>query len=163
VTAAGANCLARSQVLGELKALTSALHEPALIELVGAFAGASGSMKTGSVPEVLAMEFATGLLLTEDDRALRGCPTNPETGRCHASPPDFAQRGVLLPAAEEDLLDDRAPRPERMLPAGGARNPGEPAARREGARRVLPRFERTQRARRPGYTRQIQVRCRCWG
>ena len=109
-----------AQNLGELKTLGAALQEPALTSLVGALEGvATGATRTGSVPDALAMEFATGLLLTEDAighfaRLSAEFPRQVEAMRRRL---DLAQRGIVsLPTAEEDLLDDMARRAqERML------------------------------------------------
>jgi hypothetical protein len=109
-----------AQGLSELKSLAAGLHEPALADLVAALEGvAAASTKSGSIPEVLAMEFATGLLLVEDATAhfARLSDEFPKQVEAMRRRLDFAQRGVLsLPAAEEDLLDETARRAqERML------------------------------------------------
>src|SRR5207249_5003672 len=139
------------------------LHEPALKDLIGALENvASGATKTGTIPEVLAMEFATGLLLTEDairhfTRLSEQFPKQVEAMRRRL---DYAQRGVLsLPAAEEDLLDETARRAqERMLLAQVAR---EIQGNLKHIEKVLDGFFRdsTDRKELAGlamYTRQIQ-------
>ena len=149
--------------LGELKTLGAALREPALTSLVGALEGvATGATRTGSVPDALAMEFATGLLLTEDaighfTRLSAEFPRQVEAMRRRL---DLAQRGVVsLPTAEEDLLDDMARRAqERMLLSQVAR---EIQGNLRHIEKVLDAFfrddgERSELAGLGRYTRQIQ-------
>lgn len=152
-----------AQNLGELKTLGASLQEPALTSLVGALEGvATGATRTGSVPEVLAMEFATGVLLTEDAighfaRLSDEFPRQVEAMRRRL---DLAQRGVVsLPTAEEDLLDDIARRAqERMLLSQVAR---EIQGNLRHIEKVLDAFfrdsgERSELAGLGRYTRQIQ-------
>jgi chemosensory pili system protein ChpA (sensor histidine kinase/response regulator) len=152
-----------AQSLGELKSLVSGLHEPALTELVGSLENvAIGATKAGSIPEVLAMEFATGLLLTEDAighfaRLSDQFPKQVEAMRRRL---DYAQRGVLsLPTAEEDLLDETARRAqERMLLSQVAR---EIQGNLRHVEKVLDGFfrdpgSRGELAGLATYTRQIQ-------
>ncbi|MEO7762447.1 MAG: hypothetical protein ABIS68_11130, partial [Casimicrobiaceae bacterium] len=152
-----------AQHLGELKSVATGLHEPALTDLVGALEGvAGGATKTGNIPDVLAMEFATGLLLTEDAiahfaRLSEQFPKQVEAMRRRL---DFAQRGVLsLPAAEEDLLDETARRAqERMLLSQVAH---EIHGNLRHVEKVLDAFfrdssERSELAGLATYTRQIQ-------
>ncbi len=152
-----------AQSLGEMKSLVVGLHEPALTDLVGALEGvAAAASKSGGVPDVLAMEFATGVLLTEDavGHFARLSDTFPKQVEAMRRRLDFAQRGVLsLPAAEEDLLDETARRAqERMLLAQVAR---EIQGNLRHVEKVLDAFFRDSGARADlaglsGYTRQIQ-------
>ncbi|MEO8134626.1 MAG: Hpt domain-containing protein, partial [Betaproteobacteria bacterium] len=149
--------------LGELRTLASGLHEPAFSELVIALESVvTAANRTGSVPDVLAMEFATGMLLTEDAighfaRLSDKFPRQVEAMRRRL---DFANSGVLsLPGAEEDLLDDMARRAqERMLLSQVAR---EIQGNLRHIEKVLDAFfrdadERSELAGLGAYTRQIQ-------
>jgi chemosensory pili system protein ChpA (sensor histidine kinase/response regulator) len=152
-----------AQHLGELKNLTTGLHEPALVDLIAALETvAVGATKTGSVSDIVAMEFATGLLLGEDavTHFARLSDQFPKQVEAMKRRLDFAQRGVLsLPAAEEDLLDETARRAqERMLLAQVAR---EIQGNLRHIEKVLDAFFRdsSERGDLPGlaaYTRQIQ-------
>jgi chemosensory pili system protein ChpA (sensor histidine kinase/response regulator) len=152
-----------AQNLGELKALGAALQEPSLTSLVGTLEGvAVGAAQTGNVPDALAIEFATGLLLTEDAighfaKLSDQFPRQVESMRRRL---DLAQRGVVsLPTAEEDLLDDMARRAqERMLLSQVAR---EIQGNLRQIEKVLDAFfrdasERGELAGLGGYARQIQ-------
>jgi chemosensory pili system protein ChpA (sensor histidine kinase/response regulator) len=109
-----------AQSLGELSTVGGSLGEPALASLIDALESvAAGATRAGSVPDALAMEFATGLLLAEDAighfaRLSAEFPKQVEVMRRRL---DLAERGIVsLPTAEEDLLDETARRAqERML------------------------------------------------
>ena len=109
-----------AQNLSELKILGGELGEPALTSLISALEDvAIGAKQVGTVPDGLAIEFATGLLLTEDaiDRFARLSDEFPRQVAAMCRRLDLARRGVVaLPTAEENLLDDMARRAqERML------------------------------------------------
>jgi chemosensory pili system protein ChpA (sensor histidine kinase/response regulator) len=53
------------QALSALRDKTAAIGEPSLSKLIGALAARLDKMPSGPVPEALAMEYATGLLLAE--------------------------------------------------------------------------------------------------
>ncbi|MEO5698409.1 MAG: hypothetical protein ABIQ60_14885, partial [Burkholderiaceae bacterium] len=108
------------QALGELRTLALGLHEVAFTDLVIALESvATTANRTGSVPDVMAMEFATGMLLSEDaiSHFARLSEKFPQQVQAMRRRLDFAQSGVLsLPTVEEDLLDDMARRAqERTL------------------------------------------------
>ncbi|MBK9608347.1 MAG: Hpt domain-containing protein [Betaproteobacteria bacterium] len=159
-----------AQSFRELKAQAALLQEPALDSLVGALEDvASGASRAGSVPDALAMEFATGLLLAEDAighfaRLSDDFPRQVEAMRRRL---DQAQHGLApLPSAEEDLLDNMARRAqERMLLAQVAR---EIQGNLRHMEKVLDAFfrdadERGELAGLGAYTRQIQGALRILG
>jgi chemosensory pili system protein ChpA (sensor histidine kinase/response regulator) len=152
-----------AQHLAELKSVTAGLHEPALSDLVVALeASAIAASRGSSVSDVLAMEFATGVLLAEDAVAhfARLSDQFPKQVLAMRRRLDYAQRGVpSLPSAEEELLDETAKRAqERMLLAQVAR---EIQGNLRHIEKVLDAFfrdpgERAELANLATFTRQIQ-------
>ena len=150
------------QNLGEMRMLGASLHEPALAGLIDALESvATGTTRTSGVPETLAIEFATGLLLAEDAIAhfARLSDEFPKQVEAMRRRLDLAQRGEPPSPAEGDLLDDMARHAqERMLLSQVAR---EIQGNLRHIEKVLDAFfrdagERSELAGLGAYTRQIQ-------
>ena len=151
--------LGRADSLPKLRETLQAVHgnavaigNAALTDLTAALVACVDTIpESGEVPEVLAMEYATGILLAESAVTSVRQPRQqfPEAGRGDA---DAARGGARI--APDSRRHRRAHRRDlspragaRAARAGRPRDSGEPAARRAGAGRVLPRHDEARRHR----------------
>ena len=112
------------QTLGGLRDKASAIGEPSLTLLVSALAARLDKLPAGLVPEAMAMEYATGLLLAESatDNLTSLSPELPRQVEAMLARLDAAQQNKPVAAAAVPLLDEMARRAqERLLLAQVAR------------------------------------------
>ena len=151
--------LGRADSLPKLRETLQAVHgnavaigNPALTELTASLAACVDTVPgSGEVPEVLAMEYATGILLAESAVTNYGSLASNFPKQVDGDA-GAARGGARI--ASDSRRNRRARRRDlspragaRAARAGRARDPGEPAARRAGAGRVLPRHHEARRDR----------------
>jgi chemosensory pili system protein ChpA (sensor histidine kinase/response regulator) len=106
------------QVLSQLRDKTTAIGEPSLSRLAAALAGRLDKLPTGNVPDSLAMEYATGLLLADSvlDNFAAISPEFPKQVDAMLARLEAAAQGQPVPgAAVAPILDEMARRAQERL------------------------------------------------
>ncbi len=106
------------QVMSQLRDKTAAIGEPSVMKLSSALSARLDKIGTGTIPEAMAMEYATGLLLAESamDNFAALSPEFPKQVDAMLARLDAAAQNKPLPsAADAPILDEMARRAQERL------------------------------------------------